>query len=80
MAVAFDADDAGGVCVVCRPRENLEGEYSGLEHEVVDGVVESLKVSAFFLDYRGGAPPTGWPHTTQPSKLDCRGPKAKPHR
>lgn len=25
-------------------RENLEGEYSGLEHEVVDGVVESLKV------------------------------------
>ena len=24
--------------------ENLEGEYSGLEHEVVDGVVESLKV------------------------------------
>ena len=28
------------------PRENLEGEYSGLEHEVVDGVVESLKASA----------------------------------
>jgi hypothetical protein len=27
-------------------RENLEGEYSGLEHEVVDGVVESLKVRA----------------------------------
>ncbi|KAI8474612.1 MAG: isocitrate dehydrogenase, NAD-dependent [Monoraphidium minutum] len=25
-------------------RENLEGEYSGLEHEVVEGVVESLKV------------------------------------
>ena len=25
-------------------RENTEGEYSGLEHEVVDGVVESLKV------------------------------------
>ena len=24
--------------------ENTEGEYSGLEHEVVDGVVESLKV------------------------------------
>ena len=24
--------------------ENLEGEYSGLEHEVVDGVIESLKV------------------------------------
>jgi hypothetical protein len=30
---------ADGLC-----RENLEGEYSGLEHEVVDGVVESLKV------------------------------------
>jgi isocitrate dehydrogenase (NAD+) len=25
-------------------RENIEGEYSGLEHEVVPGVVESLKV------------------------------------
>ena len=28
-------------------RENTEGEYSGLEHEVVPGVVESLKVLAF---------------------------------
>ena len=25
-------------------RENTEGEYSGLEHEVAPGVVESLKV------------------------------------
>lgn len=25
-------------------RENTEGEYSGLEHEVVPGVIESLKV------------------------------------
>ena len=25
-------------------RENLEGEYSGLEHEVVPDVIESLKV------------------------------------
>lgn len=25
-------------------RENTEGEYSGLEHEVVDGVVENLKI------------------------------------
>lgn len=24
-------------------RENTEGEYSGLEHEAVEGVVESLK-------------------------------------
>ena len=31
-------------------RENTEGEYSGLEHEVVPGVVESLKVSS-----QGGA-------------------------
>lgn len=30
-------------------RENTEGEYSGLEHEVVPGVVESLKVSCRFL-------------------------------
>ena len=28
-------------------RENTEGEYSGLEHEVVPGVVESLKVISF---------------------------------
>jgi isocitrate/isopropylmalate dehydrogenase len=27
-------------------RENTEGEYSGLEHEVVPGVVESLKVTS----------------------------------
>ena len=25
-------------------RENTEGEYSGLEHEVVDGIVENLKI------------------------------------
>lgn len=30
-------------------RENTEGEYSGLEHEVVPGVVESLKVSVLLL-------------------------------
>jgi isocitrate dehydrogenase (NAD+) len=27
-------------------RENTEGEYSGLEHEVIPGVVESLKVQS----------------------------------
>ena len=31
------------MCPGCR--ENTEGEYSGLEHEVIPGVVESLKVS-----------------------------------
>ena len=30
--------------LLLRCRENTEGEYSGLEHEVVPGVVESLKV------------------------------------
>ncbi len=30
-------------------RENTEGEYSGLEHEVVPGVVESLKVGFYCL-------------------------------
>lgn len=29
-------------------RENTEGEYAGLEHEVVPGVVESLKVIVLF--------------------------------
>ncbi|KAB8336926.1 hypothetical protein FH972_021231 [Carpinus fangiana] len=29
---------------LCIIRENTEGEYSGLEHQSVDGVVESLKI------------------------------------
>ncbi|RWR76404.1 isocitrate dehydrogenase NAD regulatory subunit 1, mitochondrial [Cinnamomum micranthum f. kanehirae] len=33
-------------------RENTEGEYSGLEHEVVPGVVESLKVISKFSSDR----------------------------
>jgi hypothetical protein len=33
--------------------ENLEGEYSGLEHEVVEGVVESLKVRGSVICYKG---------------------------
>lgn len=33
-------------------RENTEGEYSGLEHEVVPGVVESLKVITQFCSER----------------------------
>ncbi|KAF7142711.1 hypothetical protein RHSIM_Rhsim05G0048000 [Rhododendron simsii] len=33
-------------------RENTEGEYSGLEHEVVPGVVESLKVMSKFCSER----------------------------
>ena len=39
-------------------RENTEGEYSGLEHEVVDGVVESLKARPR-LAVAGGL--RGWP-------------------
>ena len=31
-------------------RENTEGEYSGLEHEVVPGVVESLKALWLLID------------------------------
>ncbi|KAL6220789.1 hypothetical protein ACLB2K_008544 [Fragaria x ananassa] len=33
-------------------RENTEGEYSGLEHEVIPGVVESLKVITKFCSER----------------------------
>ncbi|GLC76351.1 hypothetical protein PLESTF_001770200, partial [Pleodorina starrii] len=33
-------------------RENTEGEYSGLEHEVVEGVVESLKIITYEKSYR----------------------------
>ena len=28
-------------------RENTEGEYSGLEHETIPGIVESIKVLFF---------------------------------
>jgi isocitrate dehydrogenase (NAD+) len=28
-------------------RENTEGEYSGIEHEVVDGVVQSIKLITY---------------------------------
>lgn len=37
-------------------RENTEGEYSGLEHESVQGIVESLKVYftiLFFIPWLG---------------------------
>ena len=30
------------VCYIFR--ENTEGEYSGIEHEIVDGVVQSIKL------------------------------------
>ena len=36
---------AARTCICPGCRENTEGEYSGLEHEVIPGVVESLKVS-----------------------------------
>ena len=45
-------------------RENTEGLYSGIEHEVVPGVMESLKITTekactriakFAFDYRSGA-------------------------
>lgn len=28
-------------------RENTEGEYSGIEHEIVDGVVQSIKLITY---------------------------------
>jgi isocitrate dehydrogenase (NAD+) len=28
-------------------RENTEGEYSGIEHELVDGVVQSIKLITY---------------------------------
>jgi len=34
-------------------RENTEGEYSGLEHESVNGIVESLKVFFNFGGFGG---------------------------
>ena len=35
----------GAICLfVVLPRENTEGEYSGIEHEIVDGVVQSIKL------------------------------------
>jgi hypothetical protein len=34
----------------------------------------------FFVGYQGGRTPTGWTHTAQSGKPDCRGPEAKPHQ
>jgi len=33
-------------------RENTEGEYSGIEHEIVDGVVQSIKLITHTASYR----------------------------
>ena len=33
----------------CRCGDNTDGEYSGLEHEAVEGVMESAKVSSVSL-------------------------------
>ena len=33
-------------------RENTEGEYSGIEHEIVDGVVQSIKLITQTASYR----------------------------
>jgi hypothetical protein len=41
--------------------------------------VNTLLGSLFFVT-GGGRIPTGWPHTAQSGKPDCRGPKAKPHQ
>jgi hypothetical protein len=40
--------------------------------------LKSLRVCFCDIKGGGGAPPTGWPHTTQPSHPDCRGLEAKP--
>jgi isocitrate dehydrogenase (NAD+) len=51
-------------------RENTEGEYSGIEHEIVDGVVQSIKlithqaserVARYAFEY---ASKNGRPHVT----------------
>lgn len=51
-------------------RENTEGEYSGLEHEVVKGVVESLKVGALTTLCRTGCS-SGHERAAAPAVL-CR--------
>jgi hypothetical protein len=34
----------------------------------------------FCVGYQGRRAPTGWPHTAQSGKPDCRGPEAMPHQ
>lgn len=52
-------------------RENTEGEYSGLEHEVVPGVVESLKVRPLALCSQAGCKSTGTLHCGNPPASPC---------
>jgi hypothetical protein len=40
---------------------------------LAEDVPEVSRGWLFFWVSRGGAPYTGWPHTTQPHKPDCRG-------
>jgi hypothetical protein len=50
-------------------RENTEGEYSGLEHEVVKGVVESLKVRPVSLLLLPSPQPPMMPPAEDPSRF-----------
>ncbi|CAM6087352.1 unnamed protein product [Calypogeia fissa] len=54
-------------------RENTEGEYSGLEHEVVPGVVESLKKSdSFPNDGTASFPKEGTASYVKEGQMACR--------
>ena len=50
-----------------------------LYEEMQSPLIPNSAVTMPFF-YRGGAPPTGWPHTNSRAEPDCRGPEAKPHR
>ena len=56
-------------------RENTEGEYSGLEHEVIPGVVESLKVRAYLL--QGERHHSAGPHLVPPACSSVMGPASR---
>jgi hypothetical protein len=72
-AAAAAAAAAAPAAVTTRPLEKPEDE----KYTVGGGGEEGW---GCFLVTRGGGAPTGWPHTAQSGKPDCRGPEAEPHQ
>jgi hypothetical protein len=62
------------ISVSCKPLADQEN------HPLVVYWWWCCGLTPFFVGYQGGGTPTGWPHTAQSGKPDCRGPEAKPHQ
>jgi hypothetical protein len=71
LCPAVCAQGASAAHIACLPFDHVS--LWQLPSQRLQGVL-------FFGYAKRGAPPTGWPYTTQLSHPDCRGPEAKPYR